>query len=257
MSQNRRGVVISFALPQSGVTLNEPVFADFSIENALDEGVRFDLGHNRKSHIEFTIIYPDRSRSPGLRLSEEGLGRIGRLSLKPKETYRQRLLLNEWYAFPQPGKYKIEGSLSSPIETESGKAVSPTQPKPLRLQIHERNPERLRQVSETLMRKTLETWDVQEATEAAMALSQIRDPIVVPYLEKAVREGRSAWQYAIPGLARIANREAVEILISTLKGPDREAAALTELFLKSIESDIEDPELRARSEVARDSQGGH
>lgn len=248
MELDRGDVVISLALPETSVTLNEPVFADISIDNALDESVRFDLGHNRKSNFSFTIAAPDRSRSPDLRLSVEGLGRSGKLSLEPKQSYRQRLLLNEWYGFAKPGEYKIEGSLTSPIESQSGKSFGPTQFEPLRLEILERNTERLRQVSESLTRQAVESTDIQEAADAALALSHITDPVAVPYLEKALKEGRSVWQYAIPGLARIANREAIETLISALKGPDREAAALAEYYLKRMKSEIGDAELKARIE---------
>ena len=257
MARNRQGVFVSLALSQSTVTLNEPVFADFVVENALDERVRFDLGHNLKSNLEFNITGPQGLTSSGLRLSEEGLGRIGRMSLEPNEAYRQRLVLNEWYHFAERGKYQIAARLSGPLKTESGQVVEPTQPESLLLEIGERNPERLRQVAETLMSKVLESSDAGDASEAAMALSQIRDPIAVPYLEKVLKEGRSAWQYAIPGLARIANREAVEILISALKGPDREAAALAKFLLKRIESEIGDPELKARIEATRHFQDGH
>jgi hypothetical protein len=37
-------VTMSFSIPESTVSLHEPVYIQFSIHNGLNEGVRFDLG---------------------------------------------------------------------------------------------------------------------------------------------------------------------------------------------------------------------
>jgi hypothetical protein len=248
-------VVISFTAQASGVTLHEPVFWDFSVHNGLSESIDFDLGHNCKSNFEFTITEPDGSVIVTDRLSEEDFGLIGRVSLKPTEQHNQRLLLDEWYHFVKPGNYKIEGRLTDLIRTQSGRSVNPILSEPLSLQVRSRNSDRLREVCQALTRTAVESSAVLEATEAALALSYIRDPIAVPYLETALREGRMARPYAITGLARIANKEAIEILISTMNGQDRESGTLARFALHKTKDEIQDPELSERIRMALGSQG--
>lgn len=254
MSYLQEDVVISFATQASDVTLHEPIFADFSVHNGLDEAIQFDLGHNFKSSFQLTVTQPDGSVITVPRLSEEGFGLIGRVSLEPKGRYDQRLLLNEWYAFAEPGSYKIEGRLSAPIQTLSGREVNTSLLPSLSLRILPRNRERLRKVCQALLHTAVESADVSEATEAALALSHIRDPVAVPYLEEGLRRRRLLWPYAIPGLARIANAEAIEVLILTMEGRDPESgAALAGAVLYEVKEKIEDARLRAKIETALQS----
>lgn len=246
MNQLQEDIVLSFLLPASYVTLHEPIFIDFSIRNELAEGIEVDLGHNRKSNFDFTITEPDGSITRAPRLSAEGVGRIGRVSLEPKSVYVQRLILNEWYHFTKRGSYKIEGRLSGPIMTQSGLSVKPNRSEPLSLQIQPRNPDRLRQICQTLLRLAVESSDGQKAAESAIALSHIRDPAAVPYLEKGIRKGRLVWQYAIPGLGRIANKETIEILLSISKGQDPELSALARFVLYEIREKIQNLKMKER-----------
>ncbi|HKP51305.1 MAG TPA: hypothetical protein VJ183_01490 [Chloroflexia bacterium] len=244
-------VIISFSLPLAIVTLHEPVLVDFSIRNGLEEGIQFDLGHNRKRNFDITITEADGPVIQVPRLSEEDLGRLGKLCLKPQEKYTQRLLLNEWYDFAEPGSYKIEGRLSTPIQTLSGREANPGFLTPMSLQVLPRNPERLRKVCQALLHTAVESADVAEATEAVLALSHIRDPLAVPYLEEALSKRRLVWPYAIPGLARIANAEAIEVLISTMEGRDPEAgASLARAVLYEVQKKTKDTGLREKIEVA-------
>ena len=55
-------VTVSFSLAQPAVTLHEPVFVDFAVENGLPEGIRLDLGLDRKGKFAFTVARPDGSR---------------------------------------------------------------------------------------------------------------------------------------------------------------------------------------------------
>jgi hypothetical protein len=244
-------IIFSFTLSVSDITLNEPVFVDFLVHNRLSEIISFDLGHNCKSNFEFTITEPKGSIIHAPKLSEEGLGRLGKISLKPNEKYTQRLVVNEWYQFIEPGDYKIEIKLANYIITQSGAIVEPEPPSPLSIHIYPRNPKQLSQICQNLSRMAIESSNVEEVTEASLSLSHVRDPIAVPYLERGLRKGRLSWQYAIPGLARIANAEAIEVLISIMKNQDPESgSALARFVLSEIKEKIPDSMLKEKIERA-------
>lgn len=255
MSHLQGDVIILFTPHVPGAPLHEPIFVDLFIHNRLGEEIQFDLGHNRKGNLDFAITKPDGSILRAPRLSEEGTGRIGRIVLGPDESYDQRLVLNEWYDFAEPGEYKIAGSLPNPVRTRSGAAIEIRPSGTFSLQIQPRNPERLNQVCQALVKTAVESSDVSEAAEAALALSYVQDPIAVPYLEKGLEEREWVWLYAIPGLARIANKDAIEILFSIMKGEDREAAALARFVLYELKDEIQDRRLSERIERALGTQG--
>jgi hypothetical protein len=240
-----------FTLTDSNITLNEPVFVDFSVRNTHSETIYFDLGHNRKSHFVFTIAEPGGAVVRAPRLSEEGLGLIGEVSLSPGEKYTQRLVVNEWYPFSEPGDYVIDVKLVSPVVSESGAVIEPGPSGSLSLHVDPRNPTRLRQVSDSLYRQATESSDGEQRLEAAIALSYMRDPIVVSYLERGLSDERLAWQYAIPGLARIANIEAIYALITLVQRNDPESgSALARFVLSYLKEKVQDPILKETIEAA-------
>jgi hypothetical protein len=172
---------------------------------------------------------------------------LGNISLEPDEEYVQRLLANEWYQFVVPGDYEIEIRLTSPIVTQFGAMIEPVSSDPLILHVHPRNPEQLDQKCQNLYHIAIESSDIAVASEAAIALSYVCDPIAVPYLEMVLRKGRSAWQYAIPGLARVANARAIEILISVMRAQDTESgSALARFVLAELSNQVQEPSLREK-----------
>lgn len=59
--------------------------------------------------------------------------------------------------------------------------------------------------------------DVNEMHDAAVALAHVDDPIVVPYLKRALRSGKYVEGRVIEGLARVGNEDAAQILIAVVK----------------------------------------
>jgi PBS lyase HEAT-like repeat len=239
-------VTTLFTLPVSHVTLHEPIFVDFLIYNELAETIQFDLGHNRKSNFVFTIIQPDGAVITLPRLSTEGIGRIGRLSLEPRNRYVQRLLLNEWHHFISLGNYQIQAQLLNSIQTQSGIPIHPKPSDPLSLHIHCRDPERLQQICQTLAHVAIQSNVVLEATEAALALSYIQDPIAIPFLEQELKQGKFVQSYAIYGLGRIANAEAIALLLSTARHGEQEIASLARFVLYELKEKTQDSTLKDR-----------
>ena len=53
--------------------------------------------------------------------------------------------------------------------------------------------------------------------DAASALAYVDDPIVVPYLERALRSGKYVEAAVIDGLVRVGTEDAAQVLITVVK----------------------------------------
>jgi hypothetical protein len=249
LATSKDEVIIMFRLSEDQVSLNAPVFADLSIHNDFSEEVYCDLGHNRKGALVFTVA---RSGSAPVELQtpiEEGIGRIGRISIAPNQTYTQRLLLNEWYDFSNVGTYSVRARLSTQIKTRSGEIVPTKVDDALELEIQPRNKKWLREICQSLAQTAIRPA-AEPASEAALALSYIKDPIAVPYLDQVMEKGMLTKELAVRGLARIGNDEAVEVLIKALTKPDEketdELRPLVAFALSKLQETTQDSSIKQR-----------
>lgn len=242
----QQGVTISFKMLEPTVTLHEPVRVDFSIHNGLPEQIEFDLGFNRKGNFDFIVTEAGNIKKHLPRLSEEGPGRIGRLSLDTGQTYSQILLLNEWYHFIRPGEYEIEARFLGALRTQSGSVMKLDHTNQMHLQILPANPAQLKTVCQALAKVAIGASTFVQASEAALALSFMEDPEVVPCLEEVLQKGKLVRAQAAVGLGRIANREAIEILISHLSSGDPELVSLVRYVLKEIVGKTDNQETKDR-----------
>lgn len=106
-------LTISYRAPAS-LTLHEPVLVDFAVENASAEPVQFDLGDNRRALFVVKVEGP-RGVLPDAVVHDTGLMRRGLVTVKANERYTQQLLLNDWFAFQDPGQYDIQIQLHTRI----------------------------------------------------------------------------------------------------------------------------------------------
>ena len=245
------GVKVIFAPPSPSPTLHEPVFFELQIHNGLAEGIAFDLGHNRKSNLQFTITQPDGTVVQPPRLSESGLGRIGRLTLEAGKTYRQRLLLDEWFQFPRPGVYKVKAELVTTVTTASGQVVKTGASGAVSLEILPADPEALSRAGRQLAAAATNPSNAAEAIEASLALSHMRDPAAVPFLKEVLQKGGQAAKLnAASGLGAIGNRDAIETLIAALNTHDPDVRTAVRQVLGSVKETVGNPELKNRIEAA-------
>ncbi len=217
------GVSVSFALEQSSVTLHEPVEVRLAIHNGLSETISFDLGFNRKANLQFIVNKPGGSTVSPPRVSAAGFGRTGAISVESGGTFKQDVLVNEWYQPPAPGSYRIQLKLLDVnLRTESGTSLSSQALSPLMLlRIGPRNPGRLSEVCQSLAQSTRTSPDREKRDEDALALSYVLDPVAIPYLARLAKDPLLG-RLAILGLARIANVKGIEQLISRLGVSDPE-----------------------------------
>ena len=211
------GVKVSYSVEHPVVTMHEPVIVRFDVSNESTQPITLQLGTDRKENFSLAIQRPDGSKHerPPLPL-REGAFRLGNVDLGPGKRLREQLLLNEWASFTTPGKYQLDVRLLTPIEMSSGaKLVS----KPYRtsFEVLPRDESQLKAACERLVQQIKSTNNVGELHNAASALAHVDDPIVVPYLERALRSGKYVEHPVIDGLARIGNEDAAQILIAVVK----------------------------------------
>jgi hypothetical protein len=224
LCQGQEGVDVSLALQSSSVTLHEPVVVNLSIHNDLAEEASIDLGYDREGNFEFSIVQPDGStvRPPHLP-RHNGISRIGKVRLRPAETYWQRLLLNKWYPFSIVGNYRVVLTLATAVGKNSGPLAKAEFSQQLTLEVGERDEKRLESVCEGLTRAAMLT-NADTALDAAKSLSYVEDVVAVPYLARLTRQGPFVvvTKYiALQGLGRVARVQSVETVVSRLSPEDR------------------------------------
>jgi hypothetical protein len=182
------------------------------------------------------IRRPDRSTSQRPPLPRrEGAFRPGNVVVGPGETLRQQLLLDEWADLATPGEYELDVRLLTPIELGSvGKFVP--EPYHTSFNVLPRDESRLKAACERLVQQIESVNDVNKMNEAALALAHVDDPVVVPYLARALRSGKYVESRVIEGLARVGDEEAAHILIAVVMEspawpPNSDTAAGTRAIL--------------------------
>ncbi len=212
-------VDVSFTLAESSVTLHEPVYVDFTIQNDFGEEIQFDLGFDRLGSFTFSITDPTGWRRQVRVQPREGMARTGTLSLGGGQTFKQRILMNELYQFPRVGDYVIEARMTGAILTRSGGKLEAPPAKPMTLSVLPRNLARLEEVCQDLV-KDATSSDADRALTSARALSWVDDLVAVPYLEEVA--GRATFNevtkpIAIRGLTRVALSQGKHAVFSRMK----------------------------------------
>lgn len=210
-------VSVSYSLEQSVITMHEPVVVRFDVLNKSTQPIKLQLGLDRKENFALALQWPDGSthkRPPLPR--REGVRRVGNVDLGPGERLRHPLLLNEWAGFPGPGAYEIDVRLLTPIEMSSGAKIV-SEPYHASFKVLPRDESRLKAACERLVQQIESTADVGKGNDAASALASVNDPIVVPYLERALRSGRYVEHPIMDGLVRVGTEDAAQVLITVVK----------------------------------------
>lgn len=228
-------IIISYSLTKDVVTLHEPVLIDFKIENRTDHLINFDLGHNKKSNFKFSL--EDKSGVPIKEIKElstEGIGLIGKIKVPSGGMYNQVILFDEWYKFEKPGKYIIKSELTNFFDKDYS-SYKLTYNKLLNVNVKPRDEKELNKICKSLADTAIngETKSIRD--NAAFTLSYINDIIAVPYLKDIINKSVMVSRlYAVYGLSRIANREAVDLLLLALKDKDSDVKIIAKRELKRI-----------------------
>lgn len=217
LSAQNSGVTVAYSVEPSVITMHEPVIVRFDVFNGSTQPVTLRLGTDRKENFSLVIRGPDGSEHKRPPLPRrEGAFRPGNVNLDPGERLRHQLLLDEWASFTTLGEYELDVRLLTPIEMKSGVKII-AEPYHTRLKVVPRDESHLKAACERLVQQIESTNDVGKMQDAASALAHVDDPIVVPYLERALRSGKFVEDRAIEGLARVGNEDAAQILIAVVR----------------------------------------
>ena len=249
-AQSRAEAVLSLSPQTEYITASEPLYVALAVENRSSERVRFNLGLNRKQNIEFIITGPGetvRSVSlPSGGTADGNFGLVGRVDLEPHDTYTQRLLFNEWYAFRQPGHYTVE--LQSNLIESAGFLSGSAR---FEVDVRPRDEVVLWQVCSDLVTEALSS--TASGSEAATALAYINDPVAIPFLNLLLESGEGVEDIAVEGLGRIGTREAVDVLIAYAGISNTETRLSIARVLSRVEGESSDAALSSRIRLALDS----
>lgn len=246
--QRAEDITVSYSLDSYQFTLHEPLILNFVVKNGSDKSVQVNLGKNDTQNFLITITRPDGTKLRLPPLFAEGLGTTGLHSVAPGQEYKRHLVLNEWFEFGVEGHYEIAVRLTQPVKTAGGIPLTEVAPFDARLEILRRDATRLEEICSSLVEQLEAAPSYEAALEAALPLSFVQDPIAVPYLEKALNAGHLIENIAINGLRRIANPDAVEVLVSAIGRTHPQAlpetAIMAEAALGMIADETHDAALK-------------
>lgn len=219
---------VAYSVPNTALSLHEPVLLDIAIKNNDPEAADFYLGQDKKEAFVFAITKPNGSRTELPPLFHMGLSEIGSVHLEPGARFTKELLLNEWSDFAEQGTYTVEVHLEPavievPAAAYLPKELAQTTSSVLdgarytfAIQIGPRDPVRLDRICRSLLRQVLSADSISEQSVAAKKLSIVDDPIAVTYLEQMLSHQRME-VLAVNGLERIGDVNAAKALIRALK----------------------------------------
>jgi HEAT repeat protein len=165
-----------------------------------------------------------------------------------------RLLLNEWYDFSEAGAYSVQLQPNASLRTISGLLVQQSTVRAT-LQVAQRNQENLKALCVELSKDALSADRIEKRHEAALALSHVRDPIAIPFLQQVLAEASGVRHLAVIGLTRIGGDEATEALLASLMLKPPEVYSLVLTALQSAENRTSNQELKARIKAALEESG--
>lgn len=237
-------ITASYLVPSAPITLHEPIVWRLQLHNASLVPIRIDLGKNYNENFIVSYTGPASEIAQTVRLPKGGFGVGGMISLAPDETYEQDMLLNQWVNFTQVGKYQIEIRLLLPPTTSQDTAAFEVRPFRATIEILPPDPKHLEEVCNALSQKVEGAASYQRAADAALALSFVKDPIAVPYLQRVLYAKQLVDSIAIDGLERVGNEDATRVLVDALNRTPPDVAQVVRAALERMEKRSADPQLK-------------
>jgi hypothetical protein len=251
-------VEVNFQPQQQEFTLHQPVVLLLKVHNPLSTAISVNLGRDMREFLDLSVKTPEGKIIQGEKMPfepEELSVGTGKAEILPGGSYIHELLLNQWFDFDLPGAYFVTISLTENIEVTGGEEISPKS-QSVWITVSPRDAGRLQGVCKDLVSQIAAWQDspnflVQDPSPS-LKLSFVDDPVAVPYLVQALysKETSIVDADAISGLERIANKAAIEALISALPSKYDDIAVDSKSALSRLESRVTDPELQEEIHAA-------
>ena len=233
----------SLTLAKTKFSQHEPILLTLAITNSSYEPLPVSLGYNREGGFIFTVKRPDGSvKEIPRKISKETLTLLANFNVEAQKSYTQQLILNEWYDFNNPGVYEISASLMKGSR-QAGPACLNSR---FKIEITPFDTAQLQQTcSELVETISQNVHNFGNASDAVKALLAVKSPLIVPFLEQAVKANHAVTSYVISGLEEVGNDEAVKVLVSLLEEarthPDNTEFLQVRNALFAIEKKAKDP----------------
>ena len=113
-----------FTLPKHTFFLGEPIYATFRVTNQGEKPIGFRTGGDieiSERHERFSFVAVDEKgnpvRDPFKRRGSSAGGLGGGATVAPGQSYEEKLLVNLWCSFSEPGRYSITGARKVNFDT--------------------------------------------------------------------------------------------------------------------------------------------
>ena len=186
---------------KSSFTQGEPILLRLKLENSSSEPRAVNLGYDREGAFLFRLVGPD-----GLSIDlpqtqvREGISLLGEVAIPAQEKHSQQIILDNWYKFTEPGHYRLALEI----------LYSPCPRQELRFEITPEDLDRLKSVCNELLDAIEKNkHHYANAADAAKALVQVQNPIVVPYLTKALESNPMVSSIVNPTLERFGHKQPI------------------------------------------------
>jgi hypothetical protein len=224
----------SISLEKRVVTQHEPVVIDISLNNPSKQGTVVNLG-SEDEKLEVKVLDPEGNvvRKPRAVL-KDGWASPDVFDVPPGAASVGSVDLNSWFRFDKTGTYRIDITLSatsSPREPFSYTILNNSVS--LDLTVLARDEQSLESACSDLLARTEDLRSPSRAVTAARALSNVNDPVAVPFLVAAMK-GNEFKGLMIDALARLKTDQAIQALISASRSSDPETRSLAHSALISL-----------------------
>jgi len=250
LGKAQNGISVLYSFPPHELSLHEPVVLTFTVKNESASSIQLDLGQDRKGEFLLTVKEANGKRVTLPRYGHEGISIPGILTVDAGKQFSQELIINEWYAFKTPGKYELEIQFSKPIVMKDTSSQITARGSHGEITIGPRNVPRLQSLCDHLSKQIESADSYERASNAALELSYVTDPVAVPYLERVLISGKMVEKAVVEGLERIADESAIRILIATFQGGPNESSLLARAALQHIQTQNVDPRVKMEIEHA-------
>lgn len=226
-------IAAGFEPDDASIVLGQPTFLTFTVTNRGNQPYSFVIGGDNRGSIRHNNFHITAVDEEGQAVKDpysyDNFGGIAReITLEPGDTHTERLFLNHWLAFEQPGKYRV--TCQRTLENYG------SQPQFSKLAIQSEFPLEVLPYDRTKMQQAIDKLAVliaqgkeDQLRDATIALASLDDPAVIPPLIKSAKQGDFLNKIpALEGLAKYSTKAATDALLLGLQDGDhavRRAAA--------------------------------
>jgi hypothetical protein len=214
---------MDYRAPKS-ITLGEPAVMTVRLTNTTGYRLMADFGVDdqtkfvlRQTKPDGTTVKVEPSIPPPNRM------RTSRLILRGA-SHTAFVVLDEWLSFSETGVYRVDVEFQGAVAIDGGNQANVKRTAQLTMVVKPRDPTRLEKRAAECLKQLSSLAPGLESRAAATALTLMKDPIAVPYLELAVTRTRSP-QFA-DALAAMNTSDAREALERLARHRDGEIRAL-------------------------------